>query len=102
MDVVVYGVDEAPPGFRVAKNVEELHRHLRRAFIVVVGDKRLAEELGAAYFFRGDSSLEVGRRRRRGRRATETSGTSEPTPTFWRLGVRSLETPLPISSRQPS
>jgi hypothetical protein len=50
MDVVVYGVDEAPPGFCVVRSVEELRRHLRRAFIVVVGDKRLAEELGVAYF----------------------------------------------------
>jgi hypothetical protein len=32
------------------KSVEELRRHLGRAFIVVVGDRRLAEELGAAYF----------------------------------------------------
>jgi len=30
--------------------VEELRRHLGRAFIVVVGDRRLAEELGVAYF----------------------------------------------------
>jgi hypothetical protein len=50
MDVVVYGVDEAPPGFRVVKSVEELRRHLRRAFIVVVGDRCLAEELEVAYF----------------------------------------------------
>jgi hypothetical protein len=50
MDVVVYGVDEAPPGFRVVKSVEELRRHLRRAFIVVVGDRGLAEELEVAYF----------------------------------------------------
>jgi len=50
MDVVVYGVDEAPPGFRVVKSVEELCRHLGMAFIVVVGDRRLAKELGVAYF----------------------------------------------------
>ena len=50
MDVVVYGVDEAPPGFRVVKSVEELRRHVGKAFLVVVGDKRLAEELGVAYF----------------------------------------------------
>ncbi len=50
MDVVVYGVDEAPPGFLVAKNTEELRRHLGRAFIVVVGDRKLAEELGVTYF----------------------------------------------------
>ncbi len=52
MDVVVYGAEEAPPGFRVVKSAEELRRHLGRAFIVVVGDKRLAEELSAAYFTR--------------------------------------------------
>jgi hypothetical protein len=50
MDVVVYGADGVPPGFRVVRSVEELRRHLRRAFIVVVGDRRLAEELGVAYF----------------------------------------------------
>jgi hypothetical protein len=50
MDVVVYGVNEAPPGFRVVKSVEELRRHLGMAFIVVVGDRGLAEELGVAYF----------------------------------------------------
>jgi len=49
MDVVVYGA-EAPPGFRVVKSVEELRRHLRWAFIIVVGDRGLAEELGVAYF----------------------------------------------------
>jgi len=47
MDVVVYGVEEAPPGFRVVRSVEELRRHVGRAFIVVVGDGGLAEELGA-------------------------------------------------------
>jgi hypothetical protein len=52
MDVVVYGVEEAPPGFYILKDVEDLRRHLRRAFIVVVGDRWLAEELGAAYFTR--------------------------------------------------
>jgi hypothetical protein len=52
MDVVVYGVDEAPPSFRVVKSVEELRRHVGKTFLVVVGDKRLAEELGAAYFTR--------------------------------------------------
>ncbi len=52
MDVVVYGVDGAPPGFRVVKSVEELRRHVGKAFLVTVGDKRLAEELGAAYFTR--------------------------------------------------
>ncbi len=50
MDVVVYGVEEAPTGFRVVRSVEELRRHLGIAFIVVVGDRELAEELGAAYF----------------------------------------------------
>jgi len=50
MDVVVYGAEKVPPGFRVVKSVEELRRHLRRAFIVVVGDRGLAEELGVAYF----------------------------------------------------
>jgi hypothetical protein len=50
MDVVVYGAEKVPPGFRVVKSVEELRRHLGRAFIVVVGDRRLAEELGVAYF----------------------------------------------------
>jgi hypothetical protein len=50
MDVVVYGVEKVPPGFRVVKSVEELRRHVGKAFIVVVGDKRLAEELGVAYF----------------------------------------------------
>ena len=50
MDVVVYGADEAPTGFRVVKSVEELRRHLHGAFIVVVGDRELAEELGVAYF----------------------------------------------------
>ena len=50
MDVVVYGVDEAPPGFRVVKSAEELRRHVGKAFLVVVGDKRLAEELEVAYF----------------------------------------------------
>ena len=50
MDVVVYGAEKVPPGFRVVKSVEELRRHLRRAFIIVVGDRSLAEELGVAYF----------------------------------------------------
>jgi len=50
MDVVVYGVEEAPPGFYIHKDVEELRRHLGMAFIVVVGDRGLAEELGVAYF----------------------------------------------------
>jgi hypothetical protein len=50
MDVVVYGVEKAPPGFRVVRSVEELRRHLGMAFIVVVGDRELAEELGVAYF----------------------------------------------------
>ena len=50
MDVVVYGVKEAPSGFRVVKTTEELRRHVGKAFLVVVGDRRLAEELGAAYF----------------------------------------------------
>jgi len=50
MDVVVYGAGKAPPGFRVVKSVEELRRHVGKAFLVVVGDRRLAEELGAAYF----------------------------------------------------
>jgi hypothetical protein len=50
MDVVVYGAEKVPPGFCVVKSVEELRRHLRRAFIVVVGDRGLAEELGVAYF----------------------------------------------------
>jgi hypothetical protein len=46
MDVVVYGVEEAPPGFRVVKSVEELRRYMGKAVIVVVGDEGLAEELG--------------------------------------------------------
>ena len=50
MDVVVYGVEEAPSGFRVVRSVEELRRYLGMAFIVVVGDRELAEELGVAYF----------------------------------------------------
>jgi len=50
MDVVVYGVEEAPSGFRVVKTTEELRRHVGKAFLVVVGDKRLAEELEVAYF----------------------------------------------------
>ncbi len=50
MDVVVYGVEEAPSGFRVVKNTEELRRHVGKAFLVVVGDRGLAEELGVAYF----------------------------------------------------
>jgi len=53
MDVVVYGVDEAPPGFRVMKSAEELRRHVGKTFLVVVEDERLAEELGAAYFSGG-------------------------------------------------
>jgi hypothetical protein len=50
MDVVVYGAEKVPSGFRVVKSVEELRRHVGKAFLVVVGDRRLAEELGAAYF----------------------------------------------------
>ena len=50
MDVVVYGAEKIPPGFRVIKSVDELRRHLGVAFIVVVGDRGLAEELGVAYF----------------------------------------------------
>ena len=50
VDVVVYGVEEAPSGFRVVRSVEELRRYLGMAFIVVVGDRELAEELGVAYF----------------------------------------------------
>jgi hypothetical protein len=50
MDVVVYGADEAPTGFCVVKSVEELRRHLGRAFIIVVGNREPAEELGVAYF----------------------------------------------------
>jgi len=46
MDVAVYGVEEAPPGFRVVKSVEELRGLVGKAFIVVVGDEGLAEELG--------------------------------------------------------
>jgi hypothetical protein len=37
MDVVAYGVDEAPPGFRVVKSAEELRRHVGKTFLVVVG-----------------------------------------------------------------
>jgi len=47
---VVYGVEEAPEGFLVVKSAEELRRYLGRAFIVVVGDEKLARELKAAYF----------------------------------------------------
>ena len=50
MDVVIYGVEEAPPGIRVVRSAEELRRHVGKAFLVVVGDRKLAEELGAAYF----------------------------------------------------
>ena len=50
MDVVVYGAEKVPSGFRVVKSVEELRRHVGKAFLVVVGDKRLAEELSVAYF----------------------------------------------------
>ena len=50
MEVVVYGAEKAPPGFRVVKSVEELRRHVGKAFLVVVGDRRLAEELEVAYF----------------------------------------------------
>jgi hypothetical protein len=46
MDVVVYGVEDAPEGFRVVKSVEELRRYMGKAVIVVVGDEGLAEELG--------------------------------------------------------
>ena len=49
MDVVVYGAEKVPPGFRVVKSAEELRRYLHKAF-VVVGDERLTEELGVAYF----------------------------------------------------
>ena len=52
MDVVVYGAERVPPGFRVLKTTEELRRHVGKALIVVVGDRGLAEELGAAYFTR--------------------------------------------------
>jgi len=52
MDVVVYGAEKVPSGFRVVKSVEELRRHVGKAFLVVVGDRGLAEELGAAYFTR--------------------------------------------------
>jgi len=52
VEVVVYGVDNAPKGFRVVRSVEELRSYIGRAFIVVVGDRRLAEELGVAYFTR--------------------------------------------------
>jgi hypothetical protein len=52
MDVAVYGVEEAPPGFRVVKSVEELRRYMGKAVIVVVGDEGLAEELGVAYLTR--------------------------------------------------
>ena len=40
MDVVVYGAEKAPPGFRVVKTTEELRRHVGKAFLVVVGDRR--------------------------------------------------------------
>jgi len=59
MDVVVYGVEEAPPGFRVVKSAKELRRHVGKAFLIVVGDKRLAEELGAAYFSGGIRLLKL-------------------------------------------
>jgi hypothetical protein len=52
MDVAVYGVEEAPPGFRVVKSVEELRRYMGKAVIVVVDDEGLAEELGVAYLTR--------------------------------------------------
>ena len=50
MDVVIYGAEKVPPGIRVVKSVEELRRHVGKAFLVVVGDRKLAEELGAAHF----------------------------------------------------
>ena len=50
MDVVVYGAEKVPPGFCVVKSVEELRRHVGKSFLVVVGDRRLAEELGVACF----------------------------------------------------
>jgi hypothetical protein len=50
MDVVIYGAEKVPPGIRVVKSVEELRRHVGKAFLVVVGDRKLAEELGAVYF----------------------------------------------------
>jgi hypothetical protein len=34
----------------VVKTTEELRRHVGKAFLVVVGDRRLAEELEVAYF----------------------------------------------------
>ena len=43
---MVYGVEDAPEGFRVVKSVEELRGLVGKAFIVVVGDGGLAEELG--------------------------------------------------------
>ena|GEM_PF-1550830 len=52
MELVVYGVGVAPEGFRVVRSVEELRAYVGRAFLVVVGDERLAEELGAAHFTR--------------------------------------------------
>jgi hypothetical protein len=60
MDVVVYGVGEAPPGFCVVRSVEELRRHVGKAFLVVVGDGRLAEELGAAYFSEEEWGISCG------------------------------------------
>jgi hypothetical protein len=49
MDVVVYGAEKIPSGFCVVKSVEELRRHVGKSFIVV-GDRKLEEELGVAYF----------------------------------------------------
>jgi len=50
MDVVIYGAEKVPPGIRVVRSAEELRRHVGKAFLVVVGDRKLAEELGAVYF----------------------------------------------------
>ncbi len=50
--MAVYGVEDAPEGFRVVESVEELRGLVGRAVIVVVGDEGLAEELGVAYLTR--------------------------------------------------
>jgi hypothetical protein len=52
MDVVVYGAEKVPSGFRVVKNVEELRRHLGRAFIIVVGDRGWRGSWGLRIFRR--------------------------------------------------
>jgi hypothetical protein len=60
MEVVVYGAEKVPSGFRVVKSVEELRRHVGKAFLVVVGDRELAEELGLRIFRRRSGGIFCG------------------------------------------